>query len=433
MTPDSIIVGDALETLRGLPDAVADCCITSPPYYGLRDYGSGSWEGGDPECDHRVGRFESPCSEKQRSNTGSAGHQARATCPKCGARRVDEQIGLEETPDAYIARLVSVFREVFRVLKPGRCCFLNLGDSYCNAGSRNQGTGLNGERRGGVSDTDGTWEDSRATYGDRRHALRAHGIKHKDLMLIPARVALALQADGWWVRNACVWHKPNGMPSSVRDRFSNKHESVFLLSNAKTYWFDLDAVREPFSESGGGWQSRAKAGRTIHGDGQAAQAPGMGGVGGNAESGANPGDVWTIPTQPYAEAHYAVFPEALVERCLLAGCPSRVCPACGAAWERVTEDEQVGRRRKPDEPWNAGTGLPPHRGYRGTRKTTTLGHRPTCDCGEKHEPGLVLDPFCGRGTVPVVAHRKGYHYIGIDLVDWSHLKYRAALKQGRLF
>ncbi len=335
----------------------------------LRDYGSGMWEGGDPECGHRVGgQVAQTKHPAEKHETGVRPGVDASTCRKCGARRVDDQIGLEETPEEYIGRLVAVFREVRRVLKPGRCCFLNLGDSYTGSPPGNPRPDHSGYE---VLDTRGEQGSSAASLG----GATVQGLPPKNLLGVPWRVALALQADGWWLRNDIIWAKSNGMPSSVRDRFSTKHEHVFLLSNAARYWFDLDAVKVPAAPSG--WQRQRDAGVNTwkYNDtparrastGQRIDASTLG-----DGSTRNPGDWWVIPTQPYAEAHYAVFPEALVERCLLAGCPPG---------------------------------------------------------------GVVLDPFCGRGTVPVVAHRKGYHYCGIDLVDWSETckGYRGELKQGRLF
>ena len=176
-----LLQGDA----RHIPlaDESVQCVVTSPPYYGLRDYGTARWEGGDPECEHKVGRFESPCSEKQRSNNGSAGHSARDVCPHCGARRIDSQIGLEQSPDDYVAQLVAVFREVWRVLRKDGVCWLNIGDSYAS------GAGGRGDVGNIIC---GAQTRTHAVGEGRIKRDVPNGLKPKDLCGIPWRVALAL-------------------------------------------------------------------------------------------------------------------------------------------------------------------------------------------------------------------------------------------------
>jgi DNA modification methylase len=212
-----IIEGDCLATLRTLPDGAAQCCVTSPPYYGLRDYG------------------------------------------------VEGQIGLEDSPDAYVARLVDVFREVRRVLRDDGTLWLNMGDSYAAGG--NGGGNKNNTNAGSL------------TVGRK---VAPAGYKPKDLLGIPWMVAFALRADGWYLRKDIIWHKPNPMPESVRDRPTTAHEHVFLLTKRAAYFYDADSIREE-------------------------------------PIGANARDVWTIATQPYSGAHFATMPPALAERCIKAG------------------------------------------------------------------------------------------------------------------
>ena len=256
-----IHVGDCVERMREMPAGSAACCVTSPPYFGLRDYG------------------------------------------------VDGQIGLEETPDAYVTRLVEVFREVRRVLRDDGTCWVNLGDSYAN--DSKWGGSSSGKHVQALCGNTGIGRSRPTT-----------GLKSKDLIGIPWRVAFALQADGWYLRQDIIWHKPNPMPESVRDRCTKAHEYLFLLSKSERYYFDTEATQEP------------AAGGTSKGDGtrlaKAAIAR-TGGVisGGTAKSTLgtsaaeyrNKRSVWTVPTRPYSGAHFATFPPALIEPCALAGCP----------------------------------------------------------------------------------------------------------------
>ncbi|MGE8943316.1 DNA-methyltransferase [Leptospira interrogans] len=260
-----ILIGDCRERLSELPDQSVHCCVTSPPYFGLRDYGHG------------------------------------------------EQIGLEPTPDDFVAALVEVFREVRRVLRDDGTIWLNLGDSYNNAGSNRNGEGLDNRRRGGASGPDGAVGYKKR---DLRHTLRDYGIKHKDLIGTPWRVALALQADGWYLRQDIIWHKPNPMPESVRDRCTKAHEYIFLLSKGPRYFFDADAIKEPSVYDGppkpGKQAQTAYTGLAVH--------SGQLGVGG-ADGKRNKRSVWTISTKPFKGAHFATFPPDLIEPCILAGCP----------------------------------------------------------------------------------------------------------------
>jgi DNA modification methylase len=246
--PDlTVYNGEALATLRELPDDCVDCIVTSPPYWGLRDYGTASWEGGDPDCEHvgQVARTAPPGTEKQASNAGSNG--VRAGDCACGARRVDQQIGLEASLEEYVEALVEVFREVRRVLRKHGTVWLNIGDSYSGAalGSFNGGGFKDRSARTGGRDLSGV-----ETSG-QMDKVAGSGLKPKDLCLIPARVALALQADGWYVRSDVIWDKPNPMPSSVTDRPTTTHEYLFMLTKAPRYYFDQDAVREPYSSENG--------------------------------------------------------------------------------------------------------------------------------------------------------------------------------------
>ena len=232
---NNILQGNVNDKLKEIESDSIQCVVTSPPYWGLRDYQTAEWEGEDEKCEHRVGRFEYKVSGKQKSNNGSAGHQAKNKCPKCGAIRKDDQLGLEETPEEYVENMVKVFREVKRVLKDDGTVWLNLGDSYASNQS-------DGDR---VSKYSPKQKTNAGKLGGGQRV--PEGLKTKDLVGIPWRVALALQADGWYLRQDIIWHKPNPMPESVRDRCTKSHEYIFLLSKSAKYFYDAESIREPIN------------------------------------------------------------------------------------------------------------------------------------------------------------------------------------------
>lgn len=234
-----ILCGDALERLKDIPDNTVQTCITSPPYYGLRDYGTGKWIGGDPNCKHYSGTYGNNVSVGTHKNMKDSGmptvgfaHIMRNVCTKCGAIREDKQIGLEETPEQYINKLVEVFREVKRVLKDDGTLWINIGDTY------------NGTKRGNTNDI------NKKTNTDSFVKKLWEGAKEKDLIGIPWMLAFALRADGWYLRQDIIWHKPNPMPESVEDRCTKSHEYIFLLSKNPTYYFDYEAIEEPANYDG---------------------------------------------------------------------------------------------------------------------------------------------------------------------------------------
>jgi len=293
-----IICGDSLTELRKLPDGSAHMCCTSPPYWGLRNY------------------------------------------------RAEGQLGLEKTPEEYVAKLVEVFREVRRVLKKDGTLWLNLGDSY-NAG-----------RNGGWPGGKKQWKPEQGKY-QNRSGPNVSGLKPKDLVGIPWRVAFALQADGWWLRQDIIWAKPNPMPESVRDRCTKAHEYIFMLSKSARYWYDAEAVSEnsnaPWNSSKD-WAARENMTAPEIEKGVDIKRMATRGFGTShpdvEHTTKNARSVWTIATKPYAEAHFATFPPEIPERCIKAGCP---------------------------------------------------------------KGGTVLDPFFGAGTTGLVALRLGREFIGIEL------------------
>ncbi len=404
-----------------LADKSVHCCITSPPYWGLRDYGLATWEGGDKKCDHRRrdnSRDPSSTLAVTSNREGYAKDTFSDMCLKCGAVRHDAGIGLEETPDEYIANMVHVFREVWRVLRDDGTAWVNLGDSYAS------GTG-----RGYPRDyMDGGAVTAPEMMNNKpRFNMAACGLKPKDLCGIPWRVALALQADGWYLRSDIIWHKPNPMPESVTDRPTKSHEYVFLLSKQARYFYDACAVREqshPDSAIRYSYSYRRRA----------EKATGPQSRGGHSQwetsdripscpIGRNRRTVWTIATAPYSGAHFATFPPKLIEPMVKAGTSEHgVCPECGAPWKRVTRKTAVDK-----EGWGAAkkdhTGpvsgsqsmIRDGHGRAGSTVTTTLGFVSTCDHARKPVPATVLDPFAGSGTTVMVARSLGRHGIGIDL------------------
>jgi len=306
---NKIIQGDSLEVLKTLPDESIDCCITSPPYWGLRDYG------------------------------------------------VDGQIGLEKTPEKYVSKMVEIFREIRRVLKKEGTVWLNLGDSYWGGGF--------GTSPGGNEDFAQRYPKQASNMGTADHetrkklgALKKHHsiIKPKDLVGIPWRVALALQFDGWWLRQDIIWAKPNPMPESVTDRCTKSHEYIFLLAKSKKYYYDNEAIKEDSVDL------ESYVGRRFRNATKIALLKGRPGTPNTLEKSGgqfdkkyekhNKRSVWTITTKPYKEAHFATFPEDLIVPMVKAGCP---------------------------------------------------------------KDGIILDPFMGSGTTALVAKKLARNYLGIEL------------------
>lgn len=400
----SILVGNALNRLKELRDESVQCVVTSPPYWGLRDYG------------------------------------------------VEGQLGMEKTPDEYVAKMVEVFREVRRVLRQDGTLWLNLGDSYAgyhgNKNSEIPTSATNGW-------TNGTNENKR---GDRRP--QDINLKPKDLVGIPWMLAFALRADGWYLRSEIIWSKPSPMPESVLDRPTKAHEQIFLLSKKSRYFYNAEAIKEPSVMNP---QNRFTAradhpkgdeGRPIHrrpegGTGNTSKrlaeqaiirTGGLitGGVensslGISAPENRNKRSVWEIATQPYPESHFATFPEALIEPCILAGTSEHgACPECGSPYKRIMqktgwpdpeniEDDQ-GRMKASgeiatDTQRRKELSGAKHAAFKAANPDVLLGWEPTCKCvsDKPLNPCLVLDPFCGSGTTGVVSLRYHRDFVGCEL------------------
>jgi len=464
-----ILIGDCRELLTQFPDNHFHCCVTSPPYWGLRDYGIEPvvW-GGDAGCEHEWGddqTISTGRNDQDRDTRHTDGRdpktQGLVGCPKqtastgtfclhCSAWR--GSLGLEPTPELYTQHLVEIFQEVHRVLRDDGTLWLNLGSSYWG-----------GKGKSGHADPD--YQAARVAKGESFSQVAAHVggkgrtrpsdgshpiFKPKGLVPIPWMVAMALQQDGWYLRSDIIWHKPNCMPESVRDRPTKSHEYLFLLSKSKTYYYDQDAVREPLAESTLA-DGRNATGRHTQGknyskyfdeaspDEAQPDKPSWyrAKTFVNPEQGRNRRTVWTIPTRPFKGAHFATFPPDLVEPCIKAGTGEKgCCPECGAPWERVVEkttrfEGGSGKAgRLPDE----------LHGKWGEKRygknillgpvvdTQTIGWRPTCDCDPVETiPCRVLDPFAGAGTVGLVAAKQGRNATLLEL-NPSYAK----LAQGRL-
>jgi len=430
-----IICGDALTELRKLPDESVNCCVTSPPYWGLRDYGTAKWEGGSAECDHKgpprnqsdtstlgiyadgTSRYKDGWKPELQAKQIAMGTPYREVCGKCGARRIDSQLGLERTPEEYVAHMVEVFREVRRVLRKDGVLFLNLGDSYATGGGavgRAPGGGDQGERfiRAGMINT-------------QPNRMPLPGLKPKDLVGIPWRVALALQADGcatlkaaqviqrvrdelldayedktipdkaiailerldaeyreakgnsWWLRQDIIWAKPNPMPESVRDRCTKAHEYIFMLTKSARYWYDAEAVKKPGSMTSAARLERGVSDhhKNING------APGQ------------PPHSMNQPRTNKQRGH------------------GRRHDGFNNRWDAMEKAEQCSGMRNKRSVWTIATKPFPEAHFATfPPEIPDLCIKAGCPKG-----GVVLDPFFGAGTTGLVALRLGREFIGIEL------------------
>ncbi len=350
-----VLVGDSRAVLATLPAQSVHCVVTSPPYWGLRDYG------------------------------------------------IAGQIGLDSTYQEFVEQMVAVFREVRRVLRADGTLWLNLGDSYCSTAPGTKGDPI--IQRGifaGVS-------DRRAEASRKMRPQTPDGLKPKDLCGIPWRVAFALQADGWWLRQDIIWSKPNPMPESVTDRCTKAHEYLFMLSKSGRYYYDSEAIKEQGVMKP---QARLTPRDFVNGkdaERSAHRRPNYR-IRDDAEqenATRNKRSVWEVATQPFSEAHFATFPPKLIEPCIRAGTSSKGCCAkCKAPWVRKTESSTDTHRRGG---YNIKSGRflesASTKGRAGEVMTKTIGWEPSCNCKSKVIPCTVLDPFGGSGTTGMVCSK----------------------------
>lgn len=469
-TADDVISGRALwsvthcEVMAGLaslPDGCIQTVCCSPPYFGLRDYKTGRWEGGAEGCDHKtdargssdkntLGKIEGYRDHLPPTNAAnlSGEKQYRSLCGKCGARRIDQQIGLEDVPDCQIAspgparcgacfvcRLVAVFREVRRVLRPDGCCFVNMGDSYAN------------DTKWGGSGGGPTSKNYTSGLGGcvGQKAKRKTGLPPKNLLMMPARLALALQADGWVLRSEITLCKTSPMPESCRDRATSATEKLYLLVKQGRYHYDQEAEKAPNTD---GTQKRLASG-PVQAIGLASHKS-AGVRDDRGEEYANPNgrnlwnwehlppdpddvflpplwdsispeECWEWATEGSKLQHYASFPLALPRRCIRLGSSEYgQCPRCGSPWLRQVARRKKKRSRPNDLTKRDGTdGQGNHcpNTVAGV-STETLGWVASCECNAGAPiPQIILDPFAGTSTTGVVSLRLGRRFIGFDLSE----------------
>lgn len=396
------LIGHVLDALRSLSDESVHCVVTSPPYWGLRDYGlpPASW----PEIEY-------------------------APMPGLPSVRIpawEGCLGLEPAPEMYVGHLVLIFREVRRVLRKDGTLWLNLGDSYAGSWGNYHPYSPPGKHGQRLKET-ARW--NRRAYDGREDFLPptarlSRGLKEKDLVGIPWRAAFALQGDGWYLRSDIIWNKLNCLPESVKDRCTKAHEYVFMLAKSVRYHYDCQAVKEPLlSGSEVAYRQRIRSGKRYN-----TKQPYENNYPTLFDTtGRNRRSVWEINTEPFPGAHFAVFPKRLAELCILAGTSPKACPICGAPWRRVVEKEKEEGLERPAQPQKH---LPEwgrrESGTRGNRladvgrfsgKVANMYWQPTCCCSGNEGSGwcTVLDPFGGAGTTTLVAMELGRDSIYIDL------------------
>ncbi|HSR77583.1 MAG TPA: site-specific DNA-methyltransferase [Xanthobacteraceae bacterium] len=438
-----IIHAHVLDGLAQIEDESVHMVVTSPPYYGLRSYGTEPqvW-GGDPACEHvwepnRIVLGDHNWRSAEWKTGGLPDVELKDTARlasqggfcRCGAWRGD--LGLEPTVELYLAHMVEVFAEVKRVLRKDGTLWLNIGDSYATA----SGAGQAKPRDRDLPNAPAGWSNRNAPTVIRTVGGTA---KPKDLLMIPAQLALALRADGWWLRSEIVWAKKAPMPESCTDRPTCAHEKVFLLTKSARYFYDAEAVKE---EAEYGENRATYAG----GNDRIRQANICSGGATNSDKGVtrpkvSMRNVWHLGPEPFPEAHFATFVSEIPRRAILAGTSAKgVCPKCGAPWCRVVETSgrPVDYQKIPGtHATRAEDGQGMRMADRWVTSTQTIGWRASCSCYSRSDdwskmappiPATVLDPFLGSGTTALVADQLGRHCIGIELT----LAY-AAMSERRL-
>jgi len=422
---NEIICGDCLAVLKTLPSESVNCCISSPPYWALRDYGTATWEGGDLKCAHDAAKQKSrydyslaTSKIQDGSRTGTDAPKWKDICPACGAKKVDRQLGLEPTIVEYIEKLCGIYDEVKRVLRKDGTCFVNLGDTYNGSGGDHKAHHKN---------------DASFQTGIIHGCLPTKAqLPVKSLCLIPQQFAIEMVNRGWILRNTLIWHKPNPMPSSAKDRFTVDFEYVYFFVKSKKYWFEplyepcLTKSNAERPRMGQGNQTKYNQKRGYGGGGTSFQ-----GHSGNQKAdgtpignplGRNKRCVWTIPTEARSEAHFATFPQKLIEPMIKAGCPRYICKKCGKPRVKIYKTSYHKNRPSAgnDPRSRAEDKFAQANKTSGWQGNNLIADRYSkgysdCGCGAGFRPGIVLDEFMGSGTVARVAAKLDRNYIGIEL------------------
>jgi len=372
----SFLQGDVFDKLKELDDNSIDCVVTSPPYWGLRDYG------------------------------------------------VPGQLGLEPTYQEHIKNIVELFRAMKPKLKDSATIWLNYGDSYAATVNgtkvKDMKKNLQKNRIKNKGKTNGVYDDR--GFIDKPFSTIQGSLKPKDLVMIPNRIAIALQDDGWWIRSEIIWHKPNPMPESTKDRPTQCHEKIWLITKSKKYYYDSDAIKESTKhpKAKANWTSKQRIERAKSLD----RKPVGNEINGkkyNGQSFKNKRNVWTITTKPCKEAHFATFPKDLIEPCIKAGCPEKVCSKCGKPQIKEIYREKNWQHKKSEKHTDK-TNPKGSKNAFGQKYQKWLEEnppqitiKPSCDCDADFKPGVVLDPFGGSGTTGIVAQQFNRTAILIEL------------------
>ena len=420
---------DALQGLKQLNSNSIDCIMTSPPYWALRDYGTAEWVGGDKDCNHI--EYVAPSNFKKtktddkwkgfRSDKYLNQPQFKPTkniC-KCGAKRKDLQLGLEPTFNEYISKLCDIFDEAKRVLKDTGTCWVNIGDTYSATrwtNNENSGQPMNKFKDGwrGINPIKDTGN-----------------IPDKCLVMIPFRFAIEMVNRGWILRNTIIWHKPNCMPSSAKDRFTVDFEYVFFFVKQKKYFFETQYD---------GFLSNDKTYPSINTKQNIyAVSNNRNRAGGDMDLGRNKRTVWQICPQPFPEAHFAVYPEELCETPLKSGCPEFVCVKCGKAREKIIDYEREQTRPALESKYSddvyVNSNRPMGLAKRIMAKPIEKGYT-QCQCNAEFKGGIVLDMFSGAGTTALVSLKQNKRFIGFEInqqyIDISNKRLKPYLEQTKL-